>query len=366
MKKIQYIISLFCVLAFLPACSDDDNVGVVIPTPSEINAPTSSEWVLTQPKGDENPYLFRLNWTKTKFFDESGTPVFVDNVVYEVEADLFSNDFSNPTIIATTSKLYTDIYTLELNDLVQKYVGQENKDPQTMSFRVKISAPGIDAAYSETSIIVVTPFVIQKPLPYIYVIGDMNGWDNGNTDYIMFREGNDPEDGVYTYTGYFKGTYLKFCAEEYLGSYDNMYCAGANGKLEVGDLGSFYAEEGFYTFTIDVKNMTWKLEPYDGSKAKTYTMMGPIGGFCGWDNEPLMTASAFDPHQWSITYTFTESTACKFRGDRDWTNNWGGQASDIPYGHAVFDGAGATIDEAGSYRIYFNDLTGHYVIKNLN
>lgn len=180
----------------------------------------------------------------------------------------------------------------------------------------------------------------------------------------MYRNDNNPESGVYTYTGNFgAGSYFKFCGEEYLGSYDNMYCAGTDGVLDFGDKGAFYIE-GYATVTIDIINMTWKIEPYDASEIKTYSMMGPIGDFCAWDNEPLMDASSYDSHQWNGVFTFDNSTTVKFRGDRDWGGkNWGGaQPADIPFGQGIFDGPGATAP-AGTYRIYFNDITGHYVIK---
>ncbi len=362
MKKIQYIFTLFCMLAFLPACSDDDsNVGQPSSTASVISSLEATDYSLPEAKEGKNPYLFRMNWTKTKFFAGYGTPEFVDNITYEIEADLVDNNYSSPKVVASTTSLYSDVYTETLRSLFNDLAGADNEETQTISIRIKATGNNT-VVYSEPILIVVTPFVAIKEPPYVYIIGDMNGWDPNNTNYIMFRNDNDPNNGVYTYTGNFgKGSYFKFCGEQYLGGYDNMYCAGENGVLEFGDKGAFYIE-GYATITIDIANMKWTITPYDASGAKTYDTLGPIGDFCAWDNEPLMDVSAFDSHQWNGTFTFDNSTTVKFRGNRDWSNNWGAQPTDLPFGHAVFDGPGASVP-AGKYRIYFNDLSGHYAIK---
>ncbi len=365
MKKILFaILGLFYMLAFLPACSDDDssnNIGESSARASVISSFETTNYDLPEPQEGVNPYLFRMNWTKTKFFSESGDPVFVESITYEVEADLVDNNFSNPVILATTEELYTDIYIETLRKLFNDLVGEDNEETQTVSVRVKATGNNT-VVYSASSLLVITPFVAVKEPPYIFIIGDMNGWDPNNTDYILFRNDNDVNSGVYTYTGNFgAGCWLKFCGEEYLGGYDNMYCAGENGVLDFGDKGAFFIE-GYATVTIDIINMTWQIMPYDASGTGTYATIGPIGEFCDWGNEPPMTVSSYDAHQWNGTFTFDNTTTVKFRGDQDWGKNWGAQPTDLPFGHGIFDGPGATTP-AGTYRIYLNDLTGHYVIK---
>lgn len=374
MKVPGYLGSLLCVLLCLSGCQKDNeiNTAAIRAVAPVITPPVNSNWQLTQPAGDENTFLFRLGWSKSRFLSIGGDYVPVDSVTYEVEADLSANNFSKAKVLASTAKLYTDIYTLQLNELVHSLLGKESNEVQNLSLRVKIKTAVADSVYSEPVTLVVRPYIYVEPpvVPdapkFIYIIGDMNQWNPNNHDFIMFRDNNDGADGKYTYTGNFgTGVYLKFCAEEFLGGFANMYCAADGGKLEFGDTGAFYIA-GYKTVTIDIINMTWKIEPYDAGNAKNYDIVGPIGGFCNWDNEPAMTPSAFDKHQWRINQAFTGSTACKFRGDRNWTNNWGGGELDIPFGKAVFDGPGATVQEAGTYTIYFNDLTGHYVIKKDN
>jgi len=353
----------------MSACSDDDdNPGAVVTTAPQITPLANDTWVLSQPAEGEDPFLFRINWTKARFSYESGGVAYVNEANYEIEADLFEGDFSNPYILETTSGLYADLYTLKLNDMMKTLLGKEDDQPYDVKLRVKASYEGGQPTYSQAISLSVTPYIYREaPVlfdKFVYMIGDMNGWDTRNTDFIMFRNDNDANNGIFTYTGYFseEGSWLKFCAEEYMGSYDNMYCAGENGVLILGDAGAFFIE-GFATVTIDIINMTWKIEAYDAAEAKSYEKIGPIGEFCNWDNEPALTKSAFDGHQWHGTVTFESSTTCKFRGNNNWPDNWGGTAVDLPYGKGFVDGPGATISDPGEYHIYFNDLTGHYVIK---
>ncbi len=364
MKNFKILFSFFIVVFFV-GCTPDydvDETGLNI-TPPSISILSKTEWQLTKPAAEENPLVFRLSWTKARYNYNSGNYIYTDDIKYEVQVDLADNNFETAKTVAETDLLYTDFFTTDFKAVLDELKGEETNTPENISIRIKaISAKG--EAYSEPLNLTLTSYLSVDPtVKNVYIIGDMNGWNNSSKDYIMFRNSNNYEDGVYTYTGYFpSATYFKFCSEEFLGSYNNMYCAGENGILQQGDLGAFYVTSGYHTITIDTKNMTWNITDPGISNPNTYNEMGPIGGFCNWDNEPMMTKSTFDPHQWKITYEFTSSTACKFRGNKDWANNWGGNDSDIPYGKAIFDGPGATIQEAGTYDIFFNDLTGHYAI----
>lgn len=364
MRNFKIIIGLLFIFAALCACKDDriDTVGAVVSTSGKINAFASSELVLTEPEAEQNPFLARMTWSKSKFAHENGDYVHVTDIMYSLEADLVENNFSQPILLTETPNLYADLYTKDVKNLVDELSDGETNEPKDISFRIKTTT-NYGEIYSEPLTVTVKSYLNVEPKIYnIYVIGEMNGWDPNNKDFITFRDTNNVKDGKHTYTGYFsKDTYLKFCKEENLGDFTKMLGLD-NGQLAEGDYDAFFVQAGYKTITIDVINMTWKIEDFDGTNSRTYDTIGPIGNFCNWDNEPPMTKSVFDPHQWKITYKFNASTALKFRGNKDWANNWGGRENELPYGKAIFDGPGATID-VGEYDIHFNDLTGHYLIK---
>lgn len=364
-----YLTSILCLLGFM-ACSSDDDTPMLSHVESSIidNLPAQS-YILSEPAEGDNPLLFTVTWSETMFYlDGSSTPTPAAPITYSLEMDRKGNNFESPVVIAGTGGLSANVFMKDFNLQLLTDLKANPNEVVDIEFRIIANygqnLAGI-AVSGNTIPLSVTPFLARKEMQPIYIVGDMNGWDNTNTNFIMFRNSNDPKDEEYTYTGRFAAnTYFKLIPDEALGT-DKMYCSNGDGTLTYEERadGSFYNEtEGYKTLTINLADMTYTIENYNASSAPTYTTMGPIGGFCNWDNEPPMTVSAYDPHQWSITYTFEISTACKFRGDKDWANNWGGDASDIPYGKGVFDGAGTDVSTPGTYKIYFNDLTHHFVI----
>ena len=370
MKASKIFLILFAgIIGFVSCAKEDTSPVLTTVEASSIDNLPSTSYPLTEPELESNPLAFTITWTETMFhLDDNTLPYPLGPVIYSVEIDKVGNNFATPQTLAGTTTLSANIFVKDLNGIVLDKFAATPGESIALEMRVVTlyGTNGIEQINSaNTFAISVTPYDVTTEVFPVYLIGDMNGWDNTNTDYIMFRESNDPKNHIYTYTGRFAaGTYFKFIPKESLGTY-KAYCKKDETTLvyEESETGSFYNEtEGYKTITIDTKTLEYTIVDYDASAAKSFTTLGPIGGFCAWDNEPAMTVSDYDSHQWRITYTFIEGTALKFRGNKDWANNWGGSDIDFAYGKAVFDGPGATVP-AGTYTIYFNDLTGHYVIQ---
>ncbi len=319
-------------------------------------------------EANANDILFSISWSPTELYlDGSEQASAAGPVSYTVEIAQQGTDFEAPEVVAVTSDLDIELTTAQLNNLLKSKFYAQASTPISVEFRV-LAKYGQNIPTSvisgNTLFLTVTVFEAADVMQPLYLVGDMNGWDNTNTDYVVYRTDNDGNNRVYTYTGRLgAGIYFKFVPRESLGTY-KMYCRADETSLvyETLEGGAFYNEtDGFYTITLDLDAMTYTIEPYTGSTSRTYTKIGPIGDFTGWDNEPAMTKTTYDPHQWQGIFTFNSGTTVKFRGDNDWSNNWGAGASDLPWGLAIFDGPGATV-QAGTYHIYFNDLTGRYLI----
>lgn len=361
-----YLATFFLVTGMLSCSKRDISPELTSVKSSLLNTLPFSSVILEEENSSET--LFTISWSKTEFYlDGNDQAAAAGPVNYTVEVARANTNFEQPVVLASTAELSATIETASFNNLLKSQFQAQSSSPLSLEFRV-ITRYGLNSAKTilsgNTIFLNATVFEASDVMQPVYLVGDMNGWNNTNTDYILFRDGNDGNNRIYTYTGWLgAGIYFKFLPQESLGTF-KMYCRSNETQLEYATLegGAFYNEnEGFYTITLNLNDMTYTIVPYTGSTSKTYSKIGPIGEFTNWDNEPAMTKTSYDPHQWHGTFTFNSSTTCKFRGDNNWANNWGGSAGDIPWGLAIFDGPGAAVP-AGTYRIYFNDLTGRYAI----
>ena len=106
--------------------------------------------------------------------------------------------------------------------------------------------------------------------------------------------------------------------------------------------------------------MTYTWTRLENQKPATYSTVGLIGVGNDWDNDIVMTEVA--PHNWYVNTTITADCEVKFRADNAWTISWGSgmDLADQNYGTADINGGNMKI-AAGTYDIYFNDITTEYV-----
>lgn len=234
-----------------------------------------------------------------------------------------------------------------------------------------IPAPATEDYYKITADFTAMTYTVEKikaleKIENLYLIGNMNGWTNPDQTFIVYRDDNDLTNGKYTYTGFFKkegdGCYFKFCPEEDLGTWDNMYCNGANGVLTYGDKDAFSVPgDGYYTVNINLLQMTWEIIPLTETPAE-YTKMGLMGAYNNWqsEQEAFMTQSTYDKHMWT-TELELPAGEIKFRAESNWDIAWGGGTAIYGQGSREPDSGNINIPEAGTYFIRFNDITGHYI-----
>ena len=99
---------------------------------------------------------------------------------------------------------------------------------------------------------------------------------------------------------------------------------------------------------------------------KAFNTVSIIGAFNNWDGDVDMEQTA--PHNWYLRHTFSASTEMKFRSNHNWdSTNWGGQSATIAGMIYTAKANGDNINiPAGTYDIYFNDITGKFMFVKAN
>ncbi len=381
-SRITYYLTLLGLLG-TTACSGnfDTEPALTRVVPSTLDPLPSQTYVLENP-GNSDPVLFTATWTETLFYlDGSPTPTPVAPVEYTLQVDKAGNEFESAKTVNITSSLATNVHLKDFNLLLLDSLGAEAGEIFNAELRLKVSygqnTPR--TLYSDNTLaLAVTPFEDRDPLSPVYITGDLTDWENENTArmLIMYKDNSDSNTQTYTFTGYFPDNCnFKFIPGESLGGNEAWFDQG-NNLLELAETGTplHIATGGYKTVTINLRSMAWSIEDYDESEALDWNILGFIGSFCNWENEPLMTqVSSENPHIWYLEYTLPELGEgeihnVKFRGARSWNSRWAAiNPYDVPYGQTTYltgDEADPNIilEEGGDYEIYFNDLTGQYVI----
>ena len=198
---------------------------------------------------------------------------------------------------------------------------------------------------------------------YYYIIGTLNGWDTSSDDYPMYRDAT----GVYSYTTQWNESQMqygiKFTADYNLGDWTGAYGSNESGVLtDANGAGNIQSPTygDYYTLTVDINpsamSYTWtKLDT-----PASYSTIGVIGDFNGWGDDINMTEVT--PHNWYVQTTLTTG-GFKFRANDGWDISWGGGSGSPAehYGTTVYKSSDNLQVPDGTYRIFFNDITGQYI-----
>lgn len=380
------------------ACEDDNdsNPTIVQPTAFEI---------YLQPSIDGNVNLdlekttdpIVLSWSQPTPYTDFNAPVVPTYTVQVSPTGSFSTpfdataedntgaDFFNINETYTNGKR-VEINPQSLNRSLEELAGwTEETTPavQQVFFRVKSAVR--DASFNEYGVIysnVVTlntiPFYVElKPAdPEIWwLIGSdiadgSWGGDMGKC-VIPMQTLNGAEydkktgQGEIQWIGYLGGGGFKL-----RGSLDDNWATqwgqgDAFGQYVKNDGGSgniTVPEAGLYTVTLNTAKDELTIEKYDGS-APVFDGMAIAGSFNDWGDTPMTPCSTgWENHDWYVTHTFAAGDEVKVKQAGSWDFNKGGSFVNYSQGMYVYgegNGANLVISEAGSYTIFFNDITGY-------
>lgn len=358
MKAIFSKLFLFLAASLLfISCEKDETKVVATEGTSPQLTVVQNKQVLTEEEKADTAVTF--SWTRPDYGYSAA-------VSYSVQFGKKGANFSGAKTVYLTNAQRKGYTVSELNAIAAE-IGMAAFTSGDMEVRVsgEISSE-ITPVYSNTATVTITPYLSEPEYPVLYMVGDATegSWDNAKGT-AMFRDENDVF--IYTFTGYFNAGGLKFLGVS--GQWAPMW--GSNGSGGVAfrptepdpDPANFTVTSGgYYKVDLNLRNNTFSLTPYDASGATRYPSIGIIGAFNDWGDIAPMTNSSFNPHVWSIQYTFSSDTELKFRIGADWSVNWGaatGSEAELR-GKGARDGANITM-KAGTYRILFDDITAHYV-----
>ncbi|MDO6761360.1 SusF/SusE family outer membrane protein [Tamlana sp. 2_MG-2023] len=372
MKNIKLITLFIVSMLALSACTEDDHLTYIAQPEGDLEFTNSflPEYLLS-PAASSN-IGERFTWKSADF----GTPT---NISYEIQRSILG-DFTDTEVVGTTSE---NNYVVTIGELIT--IAEEaglDSDPSTddmpntgnVAFRVRAFA-GTDSdteliSTGESLALVMLEDTGAPALPTfrnLFLVGDATapGWNPDNNNPAITR---DPADeNIYSYIGYFNGgSSIEGFKLLEVADWSPQW-GGSAGTLGVNDgTGSDPAAfavptPGYYSFSMNITDMTYTLEAYDDSGDSIYPTIGIIGDSTegGWDNDMDMTQSDFDPHIWNIQNVTLADGELKFRANDAWDDSWG--ADTAFSGFATAGGPNIPV-MAGTYNIWFNDLDGGYVL----
>ncbi len=376
---------MLCGLAVFASCDDDreNNPTLQTPTTFKLNTPVYSETNVDLRSTDS----LSFSWSQPAY----GFPVaanyemqFSPENKWTVSVDEAIADESGKTIptygsaggvksVVNSSVMSKDLATIL--ERCEQWKDDAVPETQTVYARCMAVFSG-DTIYSNTVSFTVTPYYVElkNAAPnYWYLIGSCIGdgkWTNSAEAlgtsviplYPITGQTYDAKtgDGVLSWTGYLTTDGFKMV--HVLGSWDEQ-AGSKDGGIVWNDGGSSnisVPENGIYTVKLDTKTQNLTIEKYSEA-VKDYATMFITGDFDSWKVATGMTAfSTFggaQNHDWVYDLTVTADGGVKFTSDNAWSFNWG--STEFPFGTGLAGGSNIPA-KAGSYKVFFNDITGQY------
>ena len=377
MKKIlntkTNLLAMFLVLLIVGSCEDDSEVFTVTETTPVILSELDISTIELDANNTTNPAV-TFHWTSADY----GQPA-AENYNLEIASD---ESFSNPVAVASTTGI-TEV-TLTVGEL-NSAVGNAGLAPfeWNMAYARVISSLGSQNGLPVSSNIIgfnVLPYY-NYPFKDYYLVGSGTapGWNNNSNNPALFRDPNNSQ--VFYYRAYFnkassdagegrfkvletKGLWQPQWGTAYPDGSDPIETGGeiaGNPGTQSADPGRFgVLTSGYYTFMIDFGAKQYTIEPLDASGATDYTSITVQGSALASDVS--LTQSTFDSHMW-----YSNATTLSV-GDLQFVTNLGSSWGSTTgfSGQATEDGGSIPVIVGDDYDIWFNDLTGDYILIPLN
>ena len=231
----------------------------------------------------------------------------------------------------------------------------------------KIAKAGI---YQMTINMMDYTYSIKQIAPEYYLVGALQSWSDQNMSCLMTAETAMVQNFTTKWTG---DANMKIWLGSDFGKWDNAFGSAsgdgvntAEGKLKAGGGAIVCPEKGaYYTFTADFSTMTYKWTKLANQNPTEFKHVSLIGVGGKWNEGDDIDLEQVAPHNWYLAKQEIPAGGLKIRADHKWRDdgNWGfaeGQNYESK-GTLITSGGSSNISvPAGTYNIYFNDITGAY------
>lgn len=213
-------------------------------------------------------------------------------------------------------------------------------------------------------------YSIKQIAPEYYLVGALQSWSDQNMSCLMTAETAMVQNFTTKWTG---DANLKIWLGSDFGKWDNAFgsasgdgVSAAEGKLKANG-GAIVCPEknAYYTFTADFSTMTYKWTKLANQNPTEFKHVSLIGVGGKWNEGDDIDLEQVAPHNWYLAKQEIPAGGLKIRADHKWRDdgNWGfaeGQKYESK-GTLITSGGSSNISvPAGTYNIYFNDITGAY------
>lgn len=370
-KIISAVGIIGLVLLFLSSCNDTtDTFSITAPTEPILSELNFSKIEL-DPVNTSNPAV-TLNWVESDYGQQTAV-----NYTIQFASD---ENFTMPVDAASVTGKNT--ITLSVSE-INAAAGNAGLNPfewATLYSRViaSLGSQKSKSINSNTIQFEVYPYFNYSFNDY-YLVGNGTapGWNNNSNNPALFRDSNNSN--LYYYTGYFakSGGYDegRFKVLESKGLWqpqwgvtdnegsDDPATAGdiaGNPGTQSNDPGRFgVPSTGYYEFSIDFSTKKYTLTPFDASGITSPASLSIEGTSVA---TTAMTPLTFDGHIWYASSLRLTPGTVTFLTDAGAA--WGGSTSFS--GVATSGGDAIPVIVEDDYDVWFNDLTGRYILIPLN
>ena len=405
---------LFAATSLFTACADDrdSNPTLVQPTEFVLNTPVYANQLLDLRTSKH----VSLTWSQPNVTDKGAPLAGVGFYAIQVSKNGKFTASVAEAAADKTGKTVADYIELEekyfstavdvnaeaLDKAINTLFAWESEDnmpaKQELHLRVYAHFAGTNAPLEDGSVSIasnvvkvqVAPYYIElsdAPVALNYIVGqDVAGsWSNNVADagkgllpfFPIANANYDKKTGLgsVSYTGYFadkaefKVFSPKYSADGKSFAWDYAYVGveGTPGTARYRDGGDdgpniTAPKAGYYTIVIDNVKHTFTMTEATEIDETEKGSIGIVGEFSSWDNDVVMTAASTAAngknHVWTAELKLEKASEVKFRANAKWDLSWG-SATVLPYGVATKGGPNMKLKK-GTYKVYFNDLTGQY------